>query len=119
MFYICCVCMYVATFHCPNATCILNQRRGGGEKRLKLNCKLFFNFPMTNVTYLSIFRTHAQKEDITLFDSKSTSIHSLIIQHVYTLKKKYYIHGRNGTRLKDGTLALGAGVENESFHNFV
>ena len=72
---------------------------------------------MTNVTYFSIFRTHAQKEDVTLFDSKSTSIHSLIIQHVYTLKNKYCIHGRNGTRLKDDT--LGAGVENASFHNFV
>ena len=72
---------------------------------------------MTNVMYLSIFRTHAQKEDITLFDSKSTSIHSLIVQHVYTLKKLYCIHGRNGTRLKDDT--LGVGVENASFHNFV
>ena len=72
---------------------------------------------MTNVTYSSIFRTHAQKEDITLFDSKSTSIHSLIIQHIYTLKKYYCIHGRNGIRLKDDT--LGAAVENVSFHNFV
>ena len=78
------LCMYVATFHCTNA--ILDQWRGGEEKHLKLNLKTCFNFPMTNVTYLSIFRTHAQKEDITLFDSKSTSIHSLIIQHVYTLK---------------------------------
>ena len=109
------LCMYVATFHCPNA--ILDQWRGGGEKHLKLNWKTCFNFPMTNVTYLSIFHTHAQKEDITLFDSKSTSIHSLTIQHVYTLKKKYCINGRNGTRLKDDT--LGAGVENASFHNFV
>ena len=29
------LCMYVATFHCPNA--ILDQWRGGGEKHLKLN----------------------------------------------------------------------------------
>ena len=76
------LCMYVATFHCPNA--ILDQWRGVGEKHLKLNRKTCFNFPMTNVTYFSIFRTHAQEEDITLFDSKSTSIHSFIIQHVYT-----------------------------------
>ena len=76
--------VYVATFHCRNA--ILDQWGGGGEKHLKLNRKTCFNFPMSHVTYLSIFRTHAQKEDITLFDSKSTSIHSLIIQHVYTLK---------------------------------
>ena len=72
---------------------------------------------MIIATYLSIFRTHAQKEDITLFDSKSTSIHSLIIQHVYNLKKYHCIHGRNGIRLKEDT--LGAGVENASFHNFV
>ena len=72
---------------------------------------------MTNVTYLSIFRTHAQKEDIALFDSKSTSIHSLIIQHVYTLKKIVLHLWSNGTRLKDDT--FGAGMENASFHNFV
>ena len=71
---------------------------------------------MTNVTYLSIFRTHAQKDDIKLFDSKSTFIHSLIIQHVYTLKEYYCIHGQNGTRLKNDTLC--AGVENANFHNF-
>ena len=107
--------MYAATFHCQNA--ILDQWRGGGEKYLKLNCKTCFNFPMTNVTYLSIFPKHAQKEDITLFDSKSTSIHSLIVQHVYTLKKQHCNHGRNGTRLKDDT--SGAWAENASFHNFV
>ena len=72
---------------------------------------------MANATYLSFFHTHAQKKDITLFDSKSTSIPSLIIQHVYTLKKEHCIHGRNGTMLKDDT--FGAGVENASFHNFV
>ena len=75
-----------------------------------------FNFPMTNVKHLSIFHTHAQKKDITLFDSKSTSIHSLIIQHVYTLKKMHCIHGRNGTSLNDDT--LGVGVENASFSQF-
>ena len=79
------LCMYVATFHCPNA--ILDQWRGEEEKHIKLNWKTCFNFKLTNVTYLSIFRTHAQKEDITLFDSNSTSIHSLLIQHVYILIK--------------------------------
>ena len=59
---------------------------GGGREASKTELKDMFELPMTNVTYLSIFPTHAQKEDITLFDSKSTSIHSLIIQHVYTLK---------------------------------
>ena len=62
---------------------------------------------MANVTYLTFSHTHAQKELITLFDSKSTSIHSLIIQHVYTLKKWHCIHGQNGTRLKGDTLGCG------------
>ena len=30
--------------------------------------KDMFQLSMTNVTYLSIFRTHARKEDVTLFD---------------------------------------------------
>ena len=68
-------------------------------------------------TYETLRILASQKDDITLFDSKSTSIHSLIIHHVYALKKNYCIHGRNGTRLKDDT--LGPGVENASFHNFV
>ena len=38
---------------------------------------------MTNVTYFSIFRTHAQKEDITLFYSKSTSTHSLMFTRLH------------------------------------
>ena len=57
-----------------------------GREESKTELKECYNFPMTNVTYLNIFRTLAQKEDITLFDSNSTSIHSLINQHVYTLK---------------------------------
>ena len=52
-----------------------------------------------------------------LFDSKSTSIHPLIIQHVYTLKNSTAFMVKNGTRLKDDT--LGAGLENASFYNFV
>ena len=79
------LCMYVATFHCPNA--ILDQWRGGWREASKTELKDMFQLPMTNITYLSIFRTHALKEIISLFDSESTSIHSLIIQHVYTLKK--------------------------------
>ena len=52
--------------------------------------------------YVSLhFRAHAQKEDITLFDSKSTSIHSLIIQHVYTLKNStaFMIETAQGLRM--------------------
>ena len=62
------LCMYVATFHCPKG--ILCQEGGGGgvgeASKTKLK-DISFNFPMANVTYLSIFRTHAQKEDIAFF----------------------------------------------------
>ena len=58
-----------------------------GREASETELKDMFQLSMTNITYLSIFRTHAQKEDITLFDSKSTSINSLTIQNVYTLKK--------------------------------
>ena len=44
-------------------------------------------FQLSNAKTLRILAS--KKEDITLFDSTSTSIHSLIIQHVYALKKKY------------------------------
>ena len=46
--------MYIATFNCPKGILGL----GGGGKHLKSNWKT----PMKNVTILSIFRTHAQKE---------------------------------------------------------
>ena len=76
--------MYVATFHCTNA--ILDQWRGGGRESSKTELKDMFQLSNDKRYVSYIFRTHAQKEDITLFDSKSTSIHSLIIQYVYTLK---------------------------------
>ena len=65
----------------------INGEVGGGVGGEASKTELKDMFQLTNVTNLRIFPTHAQKEDITLFDSKSTSIHSLIIQHVYTLKK--------------------------------
>ena len=77
---------------------------------------------MTNVTSLSIFRTHAQKEDIKLFDSKNTSIHSLIIQHVYTLKNStaFMVETAPGLRWSGGGGGGGGGgIENASFHSFV
>ena len=50
---------------------ILDQ--GGKAPRNKLK-DMSFNFSMTNVIYCSIIPMHAQKEDITLLDFKSTSI---------------------------------------------
>ena len=67
--------------------CYLGSMERWGREASKTELKDMFQLSMTNVTYLSIFRIFVQKEDITLFDSKSTSIHSLIIQHGYTLKK--------------------------------
>ena len=98
------------TFHCPNA--ILDQWRGGEEKHLKLNWKTCFNFPMTNVTYLSI----AERRYYT-FWFKEHFYPFLNIFSTFTLWKKNCIHGRNGTRLKDDT--LGPGVKKACFHNFV
>ena len=41
----------------------LGSRGGGGGKASKNKLKeTIFNFPMTNVTILGLFRTHAQKE---------------------------------------------------------
>ena len=45
-----------------------------GEAPRKNLTDVIFNFSMTKVVFLSISRTHAQKDDITLFDLKSTSI---------------------------------------------
>ena len=70
------LCMYVVTFHCSNA--ILDQWRRWGREASKTELKDMFQLSNDLAS---------QKEDITLFDSKRTSIHSLIIQHVYTLKK--------------------------------
>ena len=51
--------MYVVTFHYQKG--ILGQ--GGEASKNKLK-DTNFNFPMTNVMVFSIFRTHAQKENI-------------------------------------------------------
>ena len=64
MFYI-----IITTCHCPKGYL---GSRGGGEH---LNIKdTTFTFPVTNVTILSIFRTHAQEGYCKVFEMKSTSI---------------------------------------------
>ena len=46
-----------------------------GGKASKNNLKdSNFNFPMTNVTFLSIFCMHVQEEDLILLELKNTSI---------------------------------------------
>ena len=46
----------------------------GGEAPKNKLTDAIFNFSMTNVVFLSISCTYAQKDDNTLFDLKSTSI---------------------------------------------
>ena len=52
----------------------LGSRREASKNKLKT----LFIFPMTNVTILSIFCTHAQKEYSKLLELKSTSILNIL-----------------------------------------
>ena len=51
--------------------------RGGGASKNKLKYTDFI-FPMTNVTVLSVFHTHAQKEYRKVLEMKSTSILNIL-----------------------------------------
>ena len=64
MLYIC-----IATINCPKGILDL----GGKASKNKLKDASFM-FSMTNVTILSIFRTHAQKEYRKVLEMKSTYI---------------------------------------------
>ena len=64
MLYIC-----IATFNCPKGILGL----GGKASKNKLKDASFI-FSMTNVTILSIFRTHAQKEYRKVLEMKGTYI---------------------------------------------
>ena len=53
--------------------------RGGGGKASKNKLKdTSFIFPMTNVTILGVFRTHAQKEYSKVLEMKSTYILNIL-----------------------------------------
>ena len=68
MLYIC-----IATFNCPKG--ILGLGGGGGGKASKNKLRdASFIFSMTNLTILSIFRTHAQKEYRKVLEMKGTYI---------------------------------------------
>ena len=64
--------MFIATCHCPKGIFGLWGGGGGGWKHLKTN--ISFTFPVTNVTILSIFRTHAQEGYCKVLEMNSTSI---------------------------------------------
>ena len=73
---------------------------------------------MTNITILSIFRTHAQKEYRKVWEMKSTSI--LNILALYFLENYQCIYSKSGligTQYK--AVKCGVGVESASFHGFV
>ena len=59
----------IATYHCPKGLLGL-----GGEVSKKKLKDTNFIFPMTNVTVLSVFRTHAQKEYRKVLEMKSSPI---------------------------------------------
>ena len=61
--------MFIATFHCPKGILGL----GGKASKNKLK-DTSFTFPVTNVTILSIFRTHAQEGYCKVLEMNSTSI---------------------------------------------
>ena len=61
--------MFKATCHCPKGILGL----GGDHFKKKLKDSIF-TFPVTNVTILSIFRTHAQEGYCKVLEMKSTSI---------------------------------------------
>ena len=70
MLYIC-----IATFNCPKGILGLG---GGGEASINKLKDASFIFSMTNVTILSIFRAHAQKEYRKFLEMKGTYILNIL-----------------------------------------
>ena len=68
--------MFIATCRCPNG--ILGLRGGGGGASKNKLKDTSFIFPMTNVTLLGVFRTHAQKEYGKVWEMKSTPILNIL-----------------------------------------
>ena len=62
--------MFIATCHCPKGIVGL----GGGKSSKNKLKDTSFTFPVTNVTILSIFRTHAQEGYRKVLEMNSTSI---------------------------------------------
>ena len=62
--------IYIMTFNCPKGILGL----GGGEASKNKLKDTSFIFSMTNITILSIFRTHAQKEYYKVLETKRVYI---------------------------------------------
>ena len=93
MLYIC-----TAIFNCPKGILGL----GGGEASKNKLKYASFIFSMTNVTLLSIFRTHALKEYRKVLEMKSTYIHNILALLLFENLQRIYLNYRlNGTQSKD------------------
>ena len=68
--------IYIATLNCPKG--ILGLGGGGGKASKNKLKDASFIFSMTNVTTLSIFRTHGQKEYLKVLEMKGTYIHNIL-----------------------------------------
>ena len=94
--------IFIETFNCPNG--ILCRGGGEGGKHLKTHCMkdASFIFSMTNITILSIFRTHAQKEYRKFLEIKGTYILNILDFLLFeNLQRIYYNSRLNGTQSKD------------------
>ena len=74
---------------------------GGGAAKNKLKDNSFI-FPMTNVTLLGVFRTHAQKEYGKFLEMKSIPILNILAFLLFLNWQCIYSKsGLNGTQYKD------------------
>ena len=80
MLYIC-----IATFNCPKGILGL----GGKASKNKLK-DANFSFSVTNVTILSIFRTHAQKEYRKVLEMKGTFILNILALLLFENLQRIY-----------------------------
>ena len=79
----------------------LGSRGGGGASKNKLKDASFI-FSMTNVTILSIFRTHAQKEYRKVLEMKGIYILNILALLLFENLQRIYLGYRiNGTQSKD------------------
>ena len=86
MLYIC-----IATFNCPKGILGLGGGGGGGGEASKNKRKdASFIFSMTNVTILSIFRTHAQKEYRKVLEIKGTYILNILALLLFENLQRIY-----------------------------
>ena len=83
MLYIC-----IETFNCPKG--ILGLGGGGGKASKNKLKDASFIFSMTNVTILSIFRTHAQKEYRKVWEMKGTYILNVLALLLFENLQRIY-----------------------------